>query len=444
MQRMQLAVAVIVVAGATSGAAAAERAAPAWLSGDWCSDNGTQRLDERWTGSEDGSMFGISRTFENGKLAMFEFARIEHDQDGVLTFVAQPGGKPPTSFREIERSDQRIAFAQTAHDFPQRVEYWRDAVGLHAQISGPGKQGPAKIDFEFKAGRCSAAPAVASAEPNGATQTMTQVLEAASAGEWRRPDPARLLYVEIPAGRVVIELAQAFAPRHVANIQALVRQGYFDGLAILRSQDNFVVQWGDPNAENLENRKAVGKAARTLAPEFEREADAALEFTRLPDTDGFAPEVGFSAGFPAGRDSSAGKAWLAHCYGTLGVGRDNAADSGGGTELYVVTGHAPRQLDRNITVVGRVLKGMELLSTLPRGTAPLGFYEKPEQRTAIKSIRVAADLPETDRVALEVLRTDSKSFTKLIEARRNRRDEWYKRPAGHIDLCSVPIPVRVK
>jgi len=107
-----------------------------------------------------------------------------------------------------------------------------------------------------------------------------------------------------------------------------------------------------------------------------------------------------------------------------------------------VFGHAPRQLDRNITVVGRVLRGMELLSSLPRGTGPLGFYEKAEQRIPIKRVLIAADVAAAERSAIEVLRTDTASFSALVEARRNRRDEWYKHPAGHIDVCSVPLPVR--
>jgi len=126
----------------------------------------------------------------------------------------------------------------------------------------------------------------------------------------------------------------------------------------------------------------------------------------------------------------------------VGAGRDEAADSGGGTELYVVTGHAPRQLDRNITLVGRVVKGMELLSSLPRGTASLGFYEKAEQRAPIIRVRVAADLPPAERTPLEVLRTDTRTFADLVESRRNRRDSWYKVPAGRIDLCNVPLPTR--
>jgi peptidylprolyl isomerase len=126
----------------------------------------------------------------------------------------------------------------------------------------------------------------------------------------------------------------------------------------------------------------------------------------------------------------------------VGAGRDTAVETGSGAELYVVIGHAPRQLDRNIALVGRVLQGMELLSTLPRGAGPLGLYEDPGQHVPIRRLRIAADVPAAERQPIEVLRTDTATFTDLVEARRNRRDEWYKRPAGHIDLCNVPIPVR--
>jgi peptidylprolyl isomerase len=267
-------------------------------------------------------------------------------------------------------------------------------------------------------------------------RTMTEVLAASTPSDWRALDPERTLYLELSSGRVVIELAPQFAPRHVENIQTLVRERYFDGLAINRSQDNFVVQWGDPDSA-----KPLGRARKTLAAEFTRPS-AGLGFTALPDPDTYAPQTGFVDGFPAARDPATGVAWLVHCYGMIGAGRDNDADSGGGAELYVVTGHAPRQLDRNITLIGRVLQGMELLSSLPRGSGPMGFYEKPEQRTSIQQIRLAADVPAAQRAMLEVLRTDTQTFTDLVESRRNRRDEWYKVPAGRIDVCNAPLPVR--
>lgn len=268
-------------------------------------------------------------------------------------------------------------------------------------------------------------------------RSMADLLKTAGADDWRSPDPENLLYLELAGGRVIMELAPKFAPLATANIKKLVRENYFDGLAVVRSQDNFVVQWADPN----ENRE-IKTAAQRVPGEFSVAINPAMHFTRLPDADGYAPQVGHVDGFAVGRDVRAGQTWLAHCYGAIGVSRDNASDSGNGSSLYVVTGQSPRQLDRNITVVGKVLQGMELLSTLPRGTGPLGFYEKPEQNVPIQSIRVAADLPSEQRTALQVLRTDGALYQQILAAQRNRGGDWYKRPAGYLDLCNAPVPVR--
>lgn len=283
--------------------------------------------------------------------------------------------------------------------------------------------------------------------PPKAGKTMADVLAAATPADWHALDPADTLYMELASGRVIIELAPQFAPHHVANIKTLVREKYFDGLAFLRAHDNYVVQWGDPNADaragDKEQPRPFGNAQKKLKAEFTMPLAKDLPFTPLPDRDGYAPQTGFSGDFPAARDAKAGTAWATHCYGTLGVGRDLDADSGSGAELYVVITGASRWLDRNITVVGRVLKGMELLAALPRGTGTLGFYEKPEQRTPITSIRLASDVPAAERTNLEVLRTDTPTFAALVESRRNRKDDFYKVPAGYIDVCSIPLTVRV-
>lgn len=281
------------------------------------------------------------------------------------------------------------------------------------------------------------------AQPGAAAtpRSMQEIIDASKPSDWRRIDPADTLVMELDSGRVVIELAPQIAPQHVDNIRTLAREGFWNGLSINRSQDNFVVQWGDP-AEDEAQRKPLGSAKTKLPAEFERVRAKDAPFDVLPDADGWAPQVGFIEGLPAGRDPASGATWLAHCYGMVGAGRDIAADSSTGAELYVVTGQSPRQLDRNITTVGRVVDGIERLSTLPRGTGPLGFYGKPEQRTPIRSIRLASELPANERPALEAMRTDTAAFTEMVESRRNRRDAFYKRPAGHIDLCNVPLPVR--
>ncbi|MCA0198080.1 MAG: peptidylprolyl isomerase [Proteobacteria bacterium] len=268
-----------------------------------------------------------------------------------------------------------------------------------------------------------------------------QILDASQAADWRTPDPDNLLYMELDAGRVVIELAPGFAPEHVANIRTLAREGFWDGTGIYRVQDNFVAQFGDADADDPTKAKRLGAARTRLPAEFERDA-AGLAFDLLPDPDGWSPQVGFADGFAAGRDAGAGKAWMAHCYGVVGAGRNLEADSSIGAELYVVIGQSPRQLDRNITQVGRVLQGMELLSALPRGPEPMGFYEDPARRTPIRAVRLVSEVPAAERTPLQVLRTDTATFRDMVEARRNRRDDFYKRPAGHIDLCNVPLPVR--
>ncbi len=274
-----------------------------------------------------------------------------------------------------------------------------------------------------------------------APRAMAEILAASAPTDWRPLDPENTLYVELATGRVVIEMAPAFAPHHVANVRALVREHYFDGIPVVRSQENYVVQWGDPE-EDAAKQRPMHDGKRSLAAEFDRAIAADRPFALLPDGDIYAPEVGHSQGLPVARDPAHGREWLAHCYAMVGAGRGDTADSGSGAEIYVVIGHAPRHLDRNVTLFGRVVQGMELLSTLPRGTAAMGFYEQASQRTPIRSIRIAADVPAADRTNLEVLRTDTPLWTELVAARRTRPEAWFLNKAGHIDLCNVPIPVR--
>jgi len=156
--------------------------------------------------------------------------------------------------------------------------------------------------------------------PSKKPSTTAEVLAASTPADWRALDPQNTLYMELPAGRVVIELAPQFAPHHVANVTALAREHYFDGLWIMRAQDNYVVQWGDPDS-----KKSVGAAQRSLAAEFERPLRG-LTLTKLPDADTYAAEVGFLDGFPVAADPASGRAWPVHCYGMVGAGRDNDVD----------------------------------------------------------------------------------------------------------------------
>jgi cyclophilin family peptidyl-prolyl cis-trans isomerase len=279
---------------------------------------------------------------------------------------------------------------------------------------------------------CLAAATGARAQP----MTVADLLAKSPAADWRVPDPDDTLYLQLSSGRVVIELAQRVAPQHAANIKKLVRARYFDGLAVVRVQDNYVVQWADPD-----HHRPLPDGVRAVAAEFDAAQGASRRFEPLPDRDSYAPQVGFLDGFPAARDPRSGNVWLAHCYGMVGVGRDDPPESDG-SEMYAVIGHAPRHLDRNVALVGRVLKGVELLSSLPRGSGEMGFYAAAERPIPIVSVRIAADLPPAERTHIELLRTESPTFRAVLDARRNRREAWFKFNPEHIELCNVPLPMR--
>ncbi len=273
--------------------------------------------------------------------------------------------------------------------------------------------------------------------PPGDTPSPAEIIAASKPEEWRLLDPENTLYMDFPGkGRVVIELAPEFSPNHVANVKALSREGYFANGAVTRVQDNFVTQW----AQAADPARPPKVGVERLDAEFTRPRSAIRNFDVLPDPDTYAPEVGFINGMYAARDRD--RVWLAHCYGMVGVGRENDENSGGGTELYVIIGHSPRNLDRQLTMLGRVVQGMEIMSSFPRGTGNAGFYESPAEYHRYADIKVAADLPPEQRTPLEIMRTDSESFATLVNSRRWRKDDFYRNPAGRIGLCNVAIPVR--
>ena len=284
-------------------------------------------------------------------------------------------------------------------------------------------------------------PAAASPEPP-AVLTTAQIIAQAPAAHWRTPAPDTLLYMELASGLVVIELAPQFAPQHVANIRRLAGQGFWDGTSVYRVQDNFVAQWGDVHGDDPVQGKPLGEAGAPLPAEFEVRSDS-VAFTALPDADGWSSGAGFVDGFPAARDTASGTTWLAHCYGMVGAGRSNAPDSSLGAELYAVIGQAPRNLDRNMSTVGRVIHGIEHLSSLPRGPEPMGMYAERSQDMPIQRVRLGSQVPVAEQLPIQLLRTDSASFQAVVESRRNRRDAFYARPAGHIDLCNITVPSRL-
>lgn len=274
----------------------------------------------------------------------------------------------------------------------------------------------------------------------GQGQSPQALLRASPKADWRPIDPANTLYMDLPQGRVIIELAPLFAPNTVANIKTLVKQGFFDGLAIDRLQEAFVAQWGDPDADE-DKARSYGAAKKTLTAEFVRPNLDGVEFTPWPDRDPYALSVGFAGGMPAARDPKTGQAWLTYCPGMVGVARDMDPNSGSGGELFAVIGPPARKMDRNLTVAGRVVEGLPLLARLKPGSEPAGFY-KPAERTPILKVRLGSDVPAAERKNLEALRPDSATFNAIAEAKRNGADAFYRVAPGGVSLCDAPLEVR--
>jgi cyclophilin family peptidyl-prolyl cis-trans isomerase len=286
-----------------------------------------------------------------------------------------------------------------------------------------------------------------------------EIVAAAPVADWVDIAASDLLVMDLAADRdgkprrVVIQLMPSpFSQGWVGNIRKLTTAHWWDGTAILRVQDNYVVQWGDPSGEDKANAKVLPVGLMKVPQsnyivELPRDDvivggvglfEPVIEPRATFMSDQYGASTGFRLGWSFGRNNDA--YWPVHCYGMVGVGRDMPPDTGTGAELYTVIGHAPRHLDRNIALVGRVIAGIEHLSSLPRGTGALGFYEKPEERVTITSIRLGNEVSGLPRY--QYLSTESASFTKYADARANRRDAFFIQPAGGADICNIPVPIR--
>ncbi|WP_068862515.1 peptidylprolyl isomerase [Erythrobacter dokdonensis] len=321
-------------------------------------------------------------------------------------------------------------------------------------------------------------PASAQEAGKPAYPAPSEIVAAAPKSDWVAIPAEDLLVMTLApdaegkARQVVIQLMPApFSQGWVHNIRLFARSGWYDGISVNRVQDNYVTQWGDPNYDNPEatgEPKPLPEGLKVMKekeyvvsdiaalqdgylPVFRRH-EAANKNSRddviaFPIHDAYPGTPFHFKGWPlvlgfTGR--IADHAYPTHCYGMVGVGRNYSPDTGSGAELYTVIGHAPRHLDRNIALVGRVIEGMDHLSSLPRGKGALGFYaaDEADKRTPILSVRVASDLPASEQPRFEYLSTESDTFATYAEAIANRRDPFFIVPAGGADICNIRVPVR--
>ena len=257
--------------------------------------------------------------------------------------------------------------------------------------------------------------------------------------DWRTADPEDLLLIEVEDGTIVVELSDEFAPGHAARMRQAARDGFFDGLSFYRVIDGFVAQGGRGEEEDSIELPQYPP----LAGEFTVPA-ASVVFTPMIDPDLYAAQVGHVNGFPAARNEAGSEVWPIHCPGTVAMARDNEPDTGD-VEFYIVIGQGPRHLDRIMSVFGRVIDGMEHVQALQRGDPAVnsGVIADPAARDSILSMRIAADLPEAERPAYEIMRSDGQAFHDAKHARRNRTHPFFfETPVPVIEACHMPAPAR--
>ena len=269
---------------------------------------------------------------------------------------------------------------------------------------------------------------------------------------WNSLDPENTVYMALPEGTVIIQLNPAFAPETVKHFKQLLQDRFYSGTSFYRVIDGFIAQGGDESdidgKQATETLKAEFEIDWPIEPEDKEEAKnwTPMSWTPVQSEDMFAAYTGFIDGFPAARDDKkAGKAWLTHCPGTIAMARNDDPDSGA-TDFYIVIGQAPRYLDRNLTIFGRVVWGMDVVQRIKRGPSlENGLIEEDLDRSWIKQMRLASSIDLGLRLDIYVADTNSDGFKKMLRGRRDRSQKFfYHKPPKVLDICQVPIPSRLE
>jgi peptidylprolyl isomerase len=246
-----------------------------------------------------------------------------------------------------------------------------------------------------------------------------------------QPKQKNLVYLTTDTGLIVIELAPFIAPKHVAKFKALVNEGFYNGLDFYRVIDGFVTQGGDVT------EKKPSKYRATLVAEFTRPLTKASDFVTVQSPEFLAQETGFLQGFAAGRSLSDQQEWLLHCPGAVAMARNNGADSAS-TDFYIVIGQAPRHLDRNMSVFGQVIYGMEHTQAMRRGNPNVdgGVIADVTKRSKIISAKLGNRVGMSQQINFtRNLVTDDEFQARLQGARTLDNDFFHYKGNGNLDVC---------
>jgi peptidylprolyl isomerase len=245
---------------------------------------------------------------------------------------------------------------------------------------------------------------------------------------WRVLDSENTLVIDTSKGRLIVELRPDMAPKSVERVKLLAREKVYDGLQFHRVIANFVAQTGNPN-----NKDGGGTSYPNLPPEmmFKQKLSVGeiLASKSSDGTSGFLGSVPFQATPITEAIKNANgtlRAWGAHCPGVAGMGRNEARDSAN-SELYFMLDSA-RRLDRDYTVFGRIVVGMDILKSITVG-------EPPATPDIMKSIRVLTDIPIAVRPKVSVM--TGAALNAEIEKIRQQK-------GADFSICDVSIHSKVE
>jgi peptidylprolyl isomerase len=257
---------------------------------------------------------------------------------------------------------------------------------------------------------------------------------AIAASEWRPVPAENLLVIDTTRGRILVELTPEAAPLHVARIKLLARRGFYDNVAWHRVIDWFMAQTGDPLG-NGEGQSPYPD----LAAEFTFRRDPAMPFAPVAEPAG--ARIGFLHSLPVQTQPDAAFAltgdgkvhgWGLYCPGVAGMARDEGNDTA--NSQFFLMRQAYPALDKRYTIWGTTVSGLEVVRSLRVGDGDNGMVTaEPDRMTRV---RVAADIAEAERPAVQVLATDSPRFRAMVDETRTSR-------GADFSVCDLTLPVQV-
>ena len=281
--------------------------------------------------------------------------------------------------------------------------------------------------------------AAAAAVPAAATMTAGFL---APDSAWRTVDPENLMLIDTEYGMIGVELYPEIAPKHVAQIKTLTRQNFYDFITFHRVIEGFMNQTGDPKGDGTGDSSLPDIEGEFT---FRRPPSMAVELIGAQPVDPRSPSkgevgVGFYKGLPVATQPSSqamltkdGKvdAFGLHCKGVTSMARSQNPNSGN-SQFFLMRDTASH-LDTQYSIWGNTVMGHKLLTKIKVGNAgENGFVPD-----AMKTVRIAADLPEAERPVVQVLKVASPAFDQYMAT--------LKKPDGtYPEVCDVSVPTRVK